>query len=190
MPPVIRTVRIPWIDFCAPILSDMMSIMRRTLATLAAASLVASGGFAFGRQSATDCPKGYVRGVTRATSGGGPGATLPNPKLWQYQMTSVCVRTVTLPVVSLVGGPYNGDKYFPEYQGELIFYTVATTTNNDTQGQGRASTADGSLSIEADGTQIAIRPRLSENPSAPRFGPASHYRLADGAFLRTDPAVG
>ena len=161
--------------------------MRRTLATLAAASLVASGSYAVGRQSATDCPKGYVRGVARASSGGGPGATVPNnPKLWQYQMTSVCFRTVTLPVVNLVGGPYNGDKYFPEYQGDLVFYTVATTTHNDTQGQVRAATADGSLSLEANKTQIAIRPRLNDNPNAPAFGPASHYRLRDGAFLRTD----
>jgi hypothetical protein len=104
--------------------------MRQVLVATAAAgvmALLSAGGYAVGHDTASDCMKGYTRGITAAGSGG-PGATVPlSAGPWQYQMISVCYRTVTLPHILLVGGPYGGDHYFEMIGGDGAF--LGTDTN-------------------------------------------------------------
>jgi hypothetical protein len=164
--------------------------MNRISAFLATIALIGGGGYAAGHESASSCPKGYTRGVAQAYIGSGPGQTVQQrQKLWQYVMESGCYRRVTLPVVHLVGGPFDGDYYFAEYAGDAANYVVAKTENNDMFGYTQATTADGGVSLEKNKTQIAVRPKTYITPAKPIFGPANHYRLADGLFLGTDPAT-
>jgi hypothetical protein len=161
--------------------------MRQVLVASATAAVVAvltGGGYVIGHDSASDCPKGYTRGVT-ASGAGGPGTTLPqNAGPWQYQMISVCYRTVTLPHVRLVGGPYGSDNYFEMVgsDGIPVFYVALPDGAQQNMASTRAEDAPAVITFENNKTRIAIRTKLSEGT----LGPATHYRLSDGVFLGTD----
>lgn len=181
--------------------------MKQLAATLIASSLIAVGGFVAGKHKAEQCPQGFTRGVAQAFIGAGFGVDAPAPRaLWEHTLTSACFRRVTLPVVRLMGGPFDGAAFFEEFtqMGSGSSLHVVSQIDTDPRfGRTLANTADGSVTFENGGTEIAVRPRTTVFPSpaptsAPAsseedpgatttFGPASHYRLSDGVYLGTDP---
>jgi hypothetical protein len=70
------------------------------------------GLYSIAHESGMECHKGYQMGITETTAGG-PGTTLPrDTDPWIHQMVATCFKTVTLPHVRLVGGPFDNDDLY------------------------------------------------------------------------------
>lgn len=167
--------------------------MNKSLVSVAIAGLVAAGGYATGHRQANQCSSGYTRGVVAVEPQQGPGSTLaPRAMMWQYVMQSGCFKRVTTPIVTLIGGPFDAQVYYANYYANPApDYSVVKLDPSVPYGQGglsQVSVNDGGVTIEQNGKQIAVRPRLGWDGSKPTYGPASHYRLSDGHFLSTDVA--
>jgi hypothetical protein len=149
--------------------------------------LAAGGGFAAGRDTGLDCPKGDKQAVTEIRAAG-PDATLPKGAgPWDHEMIATCFRTVTLPHVRLVGGPFGDDELLKFIDTDLtvVWDVMKLDDSGQIMAPTRAEDSKSTITFENGNAQVAIRPWTWATST---FGPASHYRVADGTFLSTDAA--